>query len=343
MILSKPILFSAVQPSGNLTIGNYIGTMRYWASMQNNYDCLYCIADLHALTTIKQNRFTLKKSILDTLSFYLASGVNPNKSIIFIQSHVYQHSQLNWILNCFSEFSELLRMTQFKTRRQTAKHSTEKINTALFNYPVLMAADILLYQTNFVPVGQDQKQHIELTRNIAHRFNSLYGDIFTLPESLIHQHGSKIMSLLEPHKKMSKSDINKKNVIYLLDDINSIMFKIKHAVTDSDVPSKIYYDKINKPGISNLLEILSAVTNQEISILLKDLEGVMYAEFKKIVIDALSKFLCNLQKSYYNYRHDETYLKKIAYEGAIKAQLKSQKTLRNIYDILNIITFDSLY
>ncbi|QCI24039.1 tryptophan--tRNA ligase [Buchnera aphidicola (Macrosiphoniella sanborni)] len=340
MILHKPILFSAIQPSGNLTIGNYIGTMRYWSSMQENYDCLYCIADLHALTTAQKNRLNLKKSILDTLSLYLASGVDPNKSIIFIQSHVHEHSQLNWILNCFSEFSELFRMTQFKQKRKIAKNAIQKINTALFNYPILMAADILLYQTNIVPVGKDQKQHIELTRNIAHRFNSLYGDIFTLPESLISEYGSKIMSLLEPKKKMSKSDINKKNVIYLLDDMHSIIKKINNAVTDSEIPSKIYYDIENKPGISNLLEILSAITNQDITILLKELEGVMYSEFKKIVIDSISKFLYNLQKSYNNYRCDETYLKKIAYEGAIKAQFKSKKTLKRVYDILGIMTLN---
>lgn len=339
MILNKPVLFSAVQPSGNLTIGNYIGTMRHWSSMQSNYDCLYCIADLHALTTIKKNIFSLNNLILDTLSFYLACGVDPNKSIIFIQSHVHQHSQLNWILNCFSEFSELLRMTQFKTKIHENKISSKTINAALFNYPILMAADILLYQTNFVPVGQDQKQHIELTRNIAQRFNSLYGNIFTLPESLISQYGSKIMSLLEPKKKMSKSDINYKNVIYLLDDIYSIAFKIKNAVTDSEIPSKIYYDIDKKPGISNLLEILSAVTHKDINILLKELEGVMYSEFKKIVIDYVSKFLNNLQRSYYNYRSDESYLKKIAYDGAIKAQLKSKKTLKNIYDKLGLIRF----
>lgn len=332
MILSKPILLSAVQPSGNLTIGNYIGTMRHWSKMQNNYECLYCIADLHALT-IQKNKIHLNKSILDTISFYLSCGVDPQKSIIFIQSHVYQHSQLNWILNCFSQFSELLRMTQFKIKSNCSK----KINAALFNYPILMAADILLYQTNFVPVGQDQKQHVELTRNIAHRFNSLYGHVFTLPKPLITQHGSKIMSLLEPSKKMSKSDINKKNVIFLLDDIKTVISKIQNAYTDSETPSKIYYDIEKKPGISNLLEILSAITNKDIDILLKELEGMLYSEFKNIVADYLSKFLYKLQKSYNDYRNDEVYLKKIAYEGAMKSQLKSDKTLTKVYDKLGLI------
>jgi len=337
MICYKPILFSAVQPSGQLTLGNYIGTMRHWSAMQNNYECLFCIADLHALT-IQENKNNLKESILDTLSFYLACGVDPNKSIIFIQSHVYQHSQLNWILNCFSQFSELFRMTQFKIKRNIKKNSIKNTNAALFNYPILMAADILLYQTNVVPVGRDQKQHVELTRNIANRFNSLYGNVFTLPEPLITQYGSKIMSLLEPNKKMSKSDVNKNNVIFLLDDISTVALKIKNAFTDSEKPSKIYYDKVKKPGISNLLEILSAITDKNIDVLLKELEGIMYSEFKKIIVDCLSKFLSKLQKSYQSYRHDESYLKKIAYEGALQSQIKSKKTLQNIHDKLGLIS-----
>ncbi|QCI22360.1 tryptophan--tRNA ligase [Buchnera aphidicola] len=332
----KPVLFSAIQPSGNITIGNYIGTMRHWSKMQNDYNCFYCIADLHALTTYNKHS-CLKKSILDTISFYLACGVDPNKSIIFIQSHVYQHSQLNWILNCFSQFSELLRMNQFKMKRQI-KNRYEKTNVGLFNYPILMASDILLYQTNFVPVGRDQKQHIELTRNIAYRFNSLYGDIFTLPEPLINECGSKIMSLLEPNKKMSKSDINKNNVIFLLDDISSVILKIKQSMTDSEQPCRIYYDIERKPGISNLLEILSAITNKNIDILLKELQGIMYREFKDIVADSLSKFLYKMQKSYINYRCDESYLKKVVYEGAIKARLKSEKTLQNVCSKLGLVS-----
>ncbi len=335
---AKPILFSAIQPSENLTIGNYIGTMRHWSNMQNNYECLYCIADLHALTARKKNIF-LKRSVLDTLSFYLACGVDPKKSIIFIQSHVYQHSQLNWILNCFSQFSELFRMTQFKAKRTIENNHIKKTNVGLFNYPILMAADILLYHTNFVPVGQDQKQHLELTRNIAHRFNSLYGSIFTLPEPLISEYGSKIMSLLDPTKKMSKSDINKNNVIFLLDKIPSVILKIKNAVTDSEMPFKICYDLEKKPGISNLLEILSAVTHKDINLLSKELEGVMYSEFKSIVSEHLSHFLLTLQESYINYRYDESYLKRIAYEGAIKARLKSENILKNIHSTLGLVSF----
>ncbi|AYN24554.1 tryptophan--tRNA ligase [Buchnera aphidicola] len=335
MINSKPILFSAIQPSGNLSIGNYIGTMRHWSSFQDNYECLYCIADLHSLTTLNKN-FSLQNSVLDTLALYLACGVNPKKSIIFIQSHVYQHSQLNWILSCFSQFGELSRMTQFKNKRKIQDNYVENINIGLLNYPVLMSSDILLYQTNLVPVGQDQKQHLELTRNIANRFNLLYGDIFTLPKPLITKTGSKIMSLLDPTKKMSKSDTNKNNVIFLLEDISSVFLKIKNAVTDSEMPPKIYYDLRRKSGISNLLEILSAITNKKISILEKEFEGIMYSEFKKIIFDNISKFLHKLQKSYLVYRKDESYLKKVAKEGAIRARLKSEKILKRVSTAIGI-------
>lgn len=332
MINAKPILFSAVQPSGRLTLGNYIGTMRHWFKMQNDYECLYCIADLHALTSFKKN-FFLQTSILDTLALYLACGVDPRKSIIFIQSHVHQHSQLNWILNCFSQFGELSRMTQFKAKRKTCN------NIGLLNYPILMASDILLYKTNLVHVGQDQKQHIELTRNIANRFNSLYGDTFVLPIPLIHKCGAKIKALLEPEKKMSKSDANKSNVIFLLEDISSVMLKIKNSITDSENPPKIFYDIKKKPGISNLLEILSVITEKKIHILVKELDGITYSEFKNIVSDYLSKFLSPLQKSYIKYRNNESYLKKIAYSGAVKAQLKSEQILKEVYSKLNFFTF----
>ncbi|QCI24567.1 tryptophan--tRNA ligase [Buchnera aphidicola (Muscaphis stroyani)] len=334
----KPILFSAVQPSGKLTIGNYIGTMQYWSQMQNDYQCLYCIADLHALTSLKKSK-NLQKSIFDTLGFYLACGLDPKKSIIFVQSHVYHHCQLNWILSCFSRFGELLRMTQFKKNRKIDGNNFQHVNVGLFNYPILMAADILLYQTNLVPVGKDQKQHLELARKIACRFNSLYGNIFKLPAPLIRNFGSKIMALLEPSKKMSKSDVNKNNVIFLMDDIPSAMLKIKNSVTDSDLPPKIYYNTQKKLGISNLLEILSATTKKTISVLEKELDGVMYSEFKKIVADSLSKFLSKLQKSYFSYRLDETYLKKIVFEGAIQAKIKSEETIKKIHSILGLTTF----
>lgn len=264
----------------------------------------------------------------------MACGVDPEKSIIFVQSQVHQHSQLNWILSCFSQFSELSRMNQFKVKK--TQNYTKNINMGLFNYPILMASDILLYQTNFVPVGRDQKQHLELTCDIAHRFNVFYGNIFTIPEAIINENGAKIMSLLDPTKKMSKSDTNQSNVIFLLEDISSIFLKIKHCLTDSENPPKIYYDSNKKSGISNLLEILSAITNKKIDILEKELSGVMYSEFKNIVADSISKFLLKLQKSYINYRKDEIFLKKIIKNGAIKARLKSQETLKKVYSIIGM-------
>lgn len=225
-------------------------------------------------------------------------------------------------------------MTQFKIKRN--QNRIKNSNIGLFNYPILMASDILLYQTNFVPVGKDQKQHLELTCNIANRFNLLYGNIFAIPKPIISQNGSKIMSLLDPTKKMSKSDINRNNVIFLLEDISSIFLKIKNCVTDSENPPKIYYDSNKKLGISNLLEILSAITNKEINILEKELNGVLYSEFKNIVSDSISKFLFKLQRSYISYRNDEIFLQKIIQNGAIKARLKSQETLQKVYSVIGI-------
>ncbi|WP_422667419.1 tryptophan--tRNA ligase [Buchnera aphidicola] len=335
MIDSKPILFSAVQPSGQLTLGNYIGTIRHWSKMQDDYECLYCIADLHALTTLNNQTF-LNESILDTIALYLACGIDPNKSIIFIQSHVVQHCQLNWILNCFSNFSELFRMTQFKSKKNN--NTINQTNLGIFTYPILMAADILLYQTNFVPVGKDQKQHLELVRDIANRFNFIYNGIFTVPVPLIHKYGSKIMSLLEPKKKMSKSDKNQNNTIFLLDTEESILLKIKNAITDSEKPAKIYYDIEKKSGISNLLDILSAITNKKISCLEKELEGMRYSEFKNILAITLCNFLSKIKDSYLYYRNNTVYLKEVAYNGSIQARLKADLTLNKIYSKLKFLT-----
>ncbi|ALD15461.1 tryptophan--tRNA ligase [Buchnera aphidicola (Aphis glycines)] len=333
-INSKPILFSAVQPSGELTIGNYIGTMRHWSNMQNTYECLYCIADLHALTAINKKK-KIKNVILDTLALYLACGVDPNKSTIFVQSHVCQHSQLNWILSCCSRFGELSRMTQFKLKK--VQNCIENSNIGLFNYPVLMASDILLYQTNFVPVGKDQKQHLELTCKIANRFNFLHGNVFTIPKPIISENGSKIMSLLDPTKKMSKSDVNQNNVIFLLENISSVVFKIKNCITDSEHPPKIYHNTNKKLGISNLLEILSAITNKEINFLEQELHGILYSEFKSIVAEALSKFLLKLQKSYIHYRNNEFFLQEIIEIGAVRARLKSQETLNKVFSAIGMV------
>nr|MBP7664614.1 tryptophan--tRNA ligase [Shewanella sp.] len=239
--MTKPIVLSGAQPSGELTIGNYMGALRQWVAMQDSHDCLYCVVDLHAIT-VRQDPKALREACLDTLALYLACGVDPKKSTVFIQSQVPQHTQLGWALNCYTQMGELSRMTQFKDKSQ--KHANN-INVGLFGYPVLMAADILIYQANEIPVGQDQKQHLELTRDIATRFNNAYGDTFTIPEPFIPELGAKVMSLQEPLKKMSKSDDNRNNVIGLLEDPKSVLTKLKKAMTDSDEPPVVRFDVDN--------------------------------------------------------------------------------------------------
>ncbi|WP_343189419.1 tryptophan--tRNA ligase [Buchnera aphidicola] len=326
----KSVVFSAIRPSGDLTIGNYIGVIKKWIELQNNYNCLYCIADLHALNNSKD--IFLNNCTLDTLSIYLAAGIDPNKSIIFKQSDVYEHTQLQWILNYFTNVSELMRMTQFKSKITEGY----KVGSSLLNYPLLMASDIILYNTNIVPIGKDQIQHLEFTRNIVTRFNKIYGSIFTLPNFLTLKYGSKIMSLLEPCKKMSKSDINKNNVIFLLDNLNCVVDKIKRSVTDSDNPSFIYYDKKKKPGISNLLVIFSELTNKNIITLENFFFKKKYSFLKERLSDVVLKFLIKLQKKYWMYRKNESYLINILNKGALKAKLIAKKTLYKVYKAINI-------
>lgn len=334
--INKPIVFSGAQPSGRLTIGNYIGAIRQWVKMQHNYQCIYCIVDLHSATNYNNLR-QLNKTSLDTLALYLACGIDPNNSTIFIQSHVPEHSQLNWLLNCYTYFGELNRMNQFKEKLAQQK---ESINIGLFNYPVLMASDILLYQTNLVPVGSDQKQHLELTRNIAKRFNYKYGTIFVIPEICIPVYGSRIMSLLEPNKKMSKSDNNSNNIITLLDDINTISEKIKRAVTDTDNPPMIKYDPINKPGISNLLEILSGINEQPIKYLEKLFKKKPYFYLKNEVIQSISSMLTKLQKRYYTERANEDKLRYILYMGAEKARKRANITLQRVHKAMGLLNIN---
>ncbi|MBK4764812.1 MAG: tryptophan--tRNA ligase [Pantoea sp. Brub] len=336
--MNKPVVFSAAQPSGELTIGNYIGALNQWVQMQDNFKCMYCIVDLHTITVF-QNSNILNKTILDTLAIYLACGIDPNKSIIFVQSHVVEHTQLFWILNCHTYYGELSRMTQFKNKITSKK----KINAGLFNYPVLMASDILLYNTDQVPVGEDQKQHVELSRKIAQRFNSKYGNLFKIPDPVIANSGSKIMSLLEPNKKMSKSDCNRNNVISLLENPKYVIDKIKRAVTDSTYPPVINYDIKEKPGISNLLVILSYLTNTNITQLEKDFKGQMYSQLKHAVAEVVSSKLKNLQEKYQYYRNDEPSLKQIMLDGANKARLQARKTLIKVYKAIGLyIDFDIL-
>ncbi|MCO6544401.1 MAG: tryptophan--tRNA ligase [Gilliamella sp.] len=331
--MSKPIVFSGAQPSGELTLGNYLGALKNWVALQDEYDCIYCIVNQHAIT-VRQDPNKLRKATLDTLALYLACGINPQKSTIFVQSQVPAHAELGWALNCYTYFGELSRMTQFKDK--SSRHS-ENINAGLFDYPVLMAADILLYQANLVPVGDDQKQHLELSRDIAMRFNALYGDVFTVPEPFIAKVGARVMSLQEPTKKMSKSDENRNNLIGLLENPKDIEKKIKRAMTDSDEPPVVRYDIKNKAGVSNLLDILTGITGKPIAELEKEFEGKMYGHLKNEVATQVIDMLTNLQAKYHEYRDDESYLFSIMQEGAEKARSKAEPTLKKVYDAIGFV------
>ncbi|MDF0535015.1 tryptophan--tRNA ligase [Shewanella yunxiaonensis] len=325
---SKPIVFSGAQPSGELTIGNYIGALRQWVNMQDSHDCIYCVVDLHAIT-VRQEPEQLRKACLDTLALYLACGVDPQKSTVFVQSQVPEHTQLAWVLNCYTQMGELSRMTQFKDKAQ--RHANN-VNVGLFDYPVLMAADILLYQANQVPVGQDQKQHLELTRDIAIRFNNAYGDTFTVPEPFIPELGAKVMALQEPTKKMSKSDDNRNNVIGLLEDPKAVMKKLKKAMTDSEEPPVVRFDIDNKPGVSNLLSLMSGVTGESVQTLEAQFEGKMYGHLKTAAGEAVVAMLEPLQQRYREYREDTSFLNKVLHEGAEKARARAAATLKKTYE-----------
>ncbi|WP_295365859.1 tryptophan--tRNA ligase [uncultured Succinivibrio sp.] len=325
--MSKPIIFSGIQPSGELSVGNYIGSLRNWVKLQDDYDCIYCVVNEHAITVRQDPKELLTRSY-DTLAIFLAAGIDPNKSTIFLQSHVPAHCQLSWVLNCYTQVGELNRMTQYKDK---SKRYADNVTAGLFDYPVLMAADILLYQANLVPVGDDQKQHIEITRDIATRFNNLYGDTFVLPEGYFPKTGARVMSLQEPTKKMSKSDDNQNNVVRILEEPKSIIKKLKKAVTDSDNPPVIKYDWENKPGVSNLLEILSACNGKSIEELVEQYKDSMYGTFKCDVGDALVAMLEPIQTKYKEIRADQGYLDEVLKNGAVKARERAQKTLDDVY------------
>lgn len=329
----KPIVFSGIQPSGELTIGNYMGSLRQWVKLQDDYQCIYCIVDQHAIT-VRQQAEQLRQATLDTLALYLACNIDAEKSIIFVQSHVAEHTQLSWALNCYTYFGELSRMTQFKDK---SSRYAENVNAGLFDYPVLMAADILLYQTNLVPVGEDQKQHLELSRDIAQRFNALHGDIFAVPEPFIPESGARVMSLLEPEKKMSKSDDNRNNVIGLLEDPAAVIKKIKRAVTDSDDPPVIRYHRQHKAGVSNLLDILSGVTGASITELEQQFAGKMYGHLKTEVAEQVADMLSQLQQRYRHYRNDESYLQQIMHQGAAKARERASETLSRVHQAIGFV------
>ncbi len=330
---AKPIVLSGCQPSGQLTIGNYMGALKQWVTMQDTHDCLYMLVDLHAIT-VRQEPEKLKQACLDGLALYLACGIDPQKSTLFVQSQVPEHAQLAWVLNCYTQMGELNRMTQFKDK--SAKN-TANINVGLYSYPVLQAADILLYQAHEVPVGEDQKQHLELTRDVATRFNNIYGETFRIPEPHIPKFGARIMSLQEPDKKMSKSDTNPNNFIGLLEEPKKVAKKIKRAVTDSDEQARIYFDWAEKPGVTNLLTLLSLATNTAVDDLVPAYEDKMYGHLKSDVADAVVAFLEPLQERYQALRNDQAYLDEVMRQGAEKAQQRASATLKSTYEALGFI------
>jgi len=323
MLNGKKSLFSGMQATGTLHLGNYLGALKNWLEFQDEYECFYCVVDMHSIT-IRQDPAELRRKARNLLTLYIAAGLDPVKNCIYYQSHVSAHAELAWILNCFTYMGELNRMTQYKDK--AAKHA-QNINAGLFTYPVLMAADILLFQSDIVPVGDDQKQHIELTRDIAQRFNSIYGDVFTIPEPYIKKTGARIMSLQEPTKKMSKSDENPNASIFLLDDTDTIIRKFKRAVTDSDTVIK--YSK-DKPGISNLIEIYCIAAGKTIEETEKEFDGKGYGEFKLAVGEAVASMLKPVQVKFDELSKDKAYIDSIIKNNAEKAEYFANKTLRKV-------------
>ena len=320
----KKVIFSAAQPSGLLTIGNYLGAIRNWTLLQEEYNCYYCVADLHAIT-VRQEPANLRKRTYETMAVYLACGIDPEKSVLFVQSHVPEHAQLGWVLDCYTMFGELSRMTQFKDK--SSKHA-DNINAGLFTYPSLMAADILLYQADLVPVGQDQMQHIEIARDIAARFNNLYGQTFVLPEGFIPKSGARVMSLADPSRKMSKSDENPKSYVSILDPKDTIIKKFKSAVTDSGSEVRRGEDK---PGINNLISIYCAFTGKTPEETEKEFEGKGYGTFKAAVGEAAADVLAPIGAEYTRLMADKGYLEALMKKGKEQAEFRASRTLGKVY------------
>lgn len=324
MLNDRKILYSGMQATGNLTLGNYLGALKNWIDFNEDYDCLFGVMDLHSLT-VRQNPAEFRQKARSLYTLYAAAGLDPEKNCIYFQSHVSGHAELGWILNCFTYMGELNRMTQFKDK--SAKHA-DNINAGLYTYPVLMAADILLYQADVVPVGVDQKQHLEITRDIAARFNGIYGDVFTIPEAYIGRQGARVMSLQDPAKKMSKSDENPNASIYLLDDTDTIIRKFKRAVTDSD--TQVRYAPDEKPGVSNLIEIYAAAVNKTLEDVEKEFAGKGYGEFKMAVGEAVASMLKPMQERYQELSKEKSYIDERIKENDEKAQYMANKTLRKV-------------
>ena len=322
--LDKKTIFSGMQPSGKLTLGNYLGAMKNWVALQDEYNCYYCVVDLHAIT-VPQVPKDLRKTTLDVLAQYIASGIDPEKNTLFIQSHVPEHAELSWVLNTMTYMGELNRMTQFKEKSQK---KAENLNAGLFTYPVLMAADILLYSTDLVPVGEDQKQHLELARDLAQRFNSRYSDTFIVPEGFIPKEGARIMSLQEPSQKMSKSDENPNATILMLDSSDAITIKIKRAVTDS-IGIVAYNDE--QKGIKNLINIYSTFTGDSTEAIVSKYEGKGYGDFKRETAEVIVEGLRPVREKYEYLMENKDYLEEIYAKGAAKAHNKARKTLDKVY------------
>jgi len=319
----KKRIFSGIQPSGDLTLGSYMGAIKNWVALQDEYDCLYCIVDMHAIT-VRQVPADLRRRSLEQLAQYIACGLDPKKNIMFIQSHVPQHAELAWVLGCYTQFGELSRMTQFKMKSQ--QHA-DNITSGLFTYPVLMAADILLYQTDLVPVGEDQRQHVELCRDIGARFNNTFPGTFTLPEAFIPKMGARIMSLANPENKMSKSDPD--GCVFLLDKPEDILRKFKRAVTDCE--TAVRYDQAAKPGISNLLTIYCAATGKTLAEAEEQFRDQGYGIFKPAVGEAVVELVRPIQEQTAHLLGDKAYLESICKDGAERASYLADKTLRKVY------------
>ncbi|MBQ7147151.1 MAG: tryptophan--tRNA ligase [Pseudobutyrivibrio sp.] len=326
----RKVLYSGMQATGKLTIGNYIGALKNWVNLHEDYDCFFGVMDLHSLT-VRQNPTEFRQNARRIYTQYVAAGLDPKQNCIYFQSHVSAHAELGWILDCFTYMGELNRMTQFKDK--SAKHA-DNINAGLFTYPALMAADILLYQADLVPIGADQKQHLEICRDVAERFNNIYGDVFTIPEGYFPKAGARIMSLAEPTKKMSKSDENVNATIYLVDDRDTIIRKFKKAVTDSD--AEVRYDVENKPGVSNLMEIYGVVTGKSMDEVAREFEGKGYGDFKLAVGEAVADMLDPFHIRCAELEKDKTYINECIKENAEKASYFANKTLRKVHKKLGL-------
>jgi tryptophanyl-tRNA synthetase len=327
---SKQVMFSGIQPSGIFTLGNYLGAVRNWSVMQSDFDSLFCLVDLHAIT-VRQDPATLRENIMRGVAVLMACGLDPERCTLFVQSHVPAHSQLSWLLGAYAQFGELSRMTQFKDKSQ---RYADNINAALFTYPVLMAADILLYQAELVPVGIDQKQHVELTRDIATRFNGIYGDTFTLPDVYFPKVGAKIMSLLDPTKKMSKSDDNPGSYVAVLDEPDVIIKKFRRAVTDSEARVRFSPDK---PGVSNLMTIYAALTERDMAAIEAEFEGKGYGDFKQAVAEAVVETLRPVRRRFLDLMENPDYLLECCHKGAEKAAKKAEPTLKLVTERIGLI------